>query len=100
MTSSTTTLPASTDGAAATSHGNAASQRDRTHDVIGIGFGPSNLSLAIAIEEHNVASPAQAISALCIESSEAFGWARRDAPPGHHDAGQLPQRSRDDALTP
>ena len=26
-------------------------------DVLGIGFGPSNLALAIAVEEHNAAAP-------------------------------------------
>jgi L-ornithine N5-monooxygenase len=45
------------------------------HDVVGIGFGPSNLALAIAIEEHNrqVTNP---VSALFFERQPGFGWHR------------------------
>jgi L-ornithine N5-monooxygenase len=42
--------------------------------VIGVGFGPSNLGLAIALEEHNEKSGTQAISAQFLESKTEFGW--------------------------
>ncbi|MEE4023065.1 SidA/IucD/PvdA family monooxygenase [Gordonia sp. PKS22-38] len=44
-------------------------------DVAGIGFGPSNLALAIAIEEHNVTAAAGAkVSARFFEKKSDFGW--------------------------
>ena len=47
------------------------------HDVLGIGFGPSNLALALAIDEHNRAqAPAAAIDALFLEKQDCFGWHR------------------------
>ena len=53
--------------------------RPRTDDdvlgVVGVGFGPSNLGLAIAIEEHNeLREDGQAISAEFVESKAEFGW--------------------------
>ncbi|WP_043617902.1 lysine N(6)-hydroxylase/L-ornithine N(5)-oxygenase family protein [Nonomuraea candida] len=42
------------------------------HDLIGIGFGPSNLALAIALSE----SRAPALSALFLEKQPSFGWHR------------------------
>jgi L-ornithine N5-oxygenase len=43
--------------------------------VVGVGFGPSNLGLAIAVEEHNETHPAQqAITAEFIEAKPQFGW--------------------------
>jgi L-ornithine N5-monooxygenase len=46
-------------------------------DVVGIGFGPSNLALAIAIDEHNrrpgTASP---VTAEFVERQPRFGWHR------------------------
>lgn len=42
---------------------------DRIHDLIGIGFGPSNLALAIALNEAQ--SP---IDALFLEAQPAFAW--------------------------
>ncbi|MGH3637858.1 MAG: lysine N(6)-hydroxylase/L-ornithine N(5)-oxygenase family protein [Mycobacterium sp.] len=43
--------------------------------VVGVGFGPSNLGLAIAIEEHNEqCAHDQAISAEFIEAKPQFGW--------------------------
>lgn len=42
-----------------------------TYDVVGIGFGPSNLSLAIALEE----SP-EPVSALFLERQSSLGWHR------------------------
>jgi L-ornithine N5-oxygenase len=50
---------------------------DTTYDVLGIGFGPSNLALAIAIEEHNAELPAgERIDALFLERQPRFGWHR------------------------
>lgn len=50
---------------------------DTTYDVLGIGFGPSNLALAIAIEEHNAgAAPEHRLSALFLERQPRFGWHR------------------------
>ncbi|WP_299539150.1 lysine N(6)-hydroxylase/L-ornithine N(5)-oxygenase family protein [uncultured Streptomyces sp.] len=46
-------------------------------DVVGIGFGPSNLALAIALAEHNAAVPeADRVSAQFYEKQAAFGWHR------------------------
>ncbi|MEU6375594.1 SidA/IucD/PvdA family monooxygenase [Streptomyces sp. NPDC046909] len=50
---------------------------DRTYDILGIGFGPSNLALAIAIEEHNAAlPPSRRLNALFLERQPRFGWHR------------------------
>ncbi|MEY2242648.1 lysine N(6)-hydroxylase/L-ornithine N(5)-oxygenase family protein [Streptomyces sp. BF23-18] len=50
---------------------------DAILDVLGIGFGPSNLALAIAIEEHNVrASAGDRIHAEFLERQPRFGWHR------------------------
>lgn len=52
---------------------------DREHeiyDVVGIGFGPSNLSLAIALEEYRANGPENEISALFLERQSSFGWHR------------------------
>ncbi|MFD9002324.1 lysine N(6)-hydroxylase/L-ornithine N(5)-oxygenase family protein [Streptomyces sp. NPDC059582] len=50
---------------------------DAIHDVLGIGFGPSNLALAIAVEEHNGrAAPEDRISAGFLERQPSFGWHR------------------------
>ncbi|MEU2250467.1 lysine N(6)-hydroxylase/L-ornithine N(5)-oxygenase family protein [Streptomyces sp. NPDC019224] len=47
------------------------------HDLIGIGFGPSNVALAIAISEHNARSGTrEAVSAQFFEQQPAFGWHR------------------------
>ncbi len=48
------------------------------HDVLGVGFGPSNLALALAIDEHNSRRPegAPAIDALFLEKQDRFGWHR------------------------
>ncbi len=42
------------------------------HDLIGIGFGPSNVALAIALEEKRHAS--RPLDALFIERQPAFAW--------------------------
>lgn len=44
-------------------------------DVLGIGFGPANLSLAIALEEHNAAQGADGqLRARFVEARSSFGW--------------------------
>ncbi|MDQ4116416.1 MAG: lysine N(6)-hydroxylase/L-ornithine N(5)-oxygenase family protein [Actinomycetota bacterium] len=46
-------------------------------DVVGVGFGPSNLGLAIALEEHNTSSvPAERLTTRFVERQERFGWHR------------------------
>lgn len=42
------------------------------HDLIGIGFGPSNIALAIALEEQRQAG--QAFNAVFIEKQPVFAW--------------------------
>ncbi|MCM2387659.1 lysine N(6)-hydroxylase/L-ornithine N(5)-oxygenase family protein [Streptomyces albipurpureus] len=52
---------------------------DREHeiyDVVGIGFGPSNLSLAIALEEYRANGAGNEISSLFLERQASFGWHR------------------------
>ncbi|MFI7406708.1 lysine N(6)-hydroxylase/L-ornithine N(5)-oxygenase family protein [Streptomyces sp. NPDC049541] len=46
------------------------------YDVVGIGFGPSNMSLAIALEEHEASSPQHPITSRFFERQPAFGWHR------------------------
>ncbi|WP_427925515.1 lysine N(6)-hydroxylase/L-ornithine N(5)-oxygenase family protein [Streptomyces sp. cg40] len=47
------------------------------HDILGIGFGPSNLALSIAVEEHNRSLPADSrLNALFLERQPRFGWHR------------------------
>ncbi|MFJ4535196.1 lysine N(6)-hydroxylase/L-ornithine N(5)-oxygenase family protein [Streptomyces tibetensis] len=47
------------------------------HDLIGIGFGPSNVAMAIALREHNTRVGGQeAITAHFFEQQPRFGWHR------------------------
>ncbi|MEU7718974.1 lysine N(6)-hydroxylase/L-ornithine N(5)-oxygenase family protein [Streptomyces tibetensis] len=47
------------------------------HDLIGIGFGPSNVAMAIALREHNTRVGGQeAIAAHFFEQQPRFGWHR------------------------
>lgn len=46
------------------------------YDVVGIGFGPSNLSLAIALEEHGASAPQHPVKSLFFERQSRFGWHR------------------------
>lgn len=47
------------------------------HDLIGIGFGPSNVAMAIAISEHNARPGArQVVTARFFEQQPRFGWHR------------------------
>ncbi|WP_336213872.1 lysine N(6)-hydroxylase/L-ornithine N(5)-oxygenase family protein [Nonomuraea sp. LPB2021202275-12-8] len=51
------------------------SSDQHVHDLIGIGFGPSNLALAIALREHQ-ARTGEVIDAVFLEKQHAFGWHR------------------------
>jgi L-ornithine N5-oxygenase len=47
------------------------------YDIVGVGFGPSNLALAIALTEHNdKAAPGEAVTAHFLERQPRFGWHR------------------------
>src|SRR5690349_11577683 len=47
------------------------------YDVVGVGFGPSNLALAIAATEHNAEAPAsEQVSVRFLERQPTFGWHR------------------------
>lgn len=51
--------------------------REPIYDVLGVGFGPSNLALAIAVTENNADTDAQdAVNALFLERQPQFGWHR------------------------
>ncbi len=51
--------------------------RPAVHDLIGVGFGPSNLALAVAVEEHNAhVAEDRRLTALFLEKQAAFGWHR------------------------
>ncbi len=45
------------------------------HDLVGIGFGPSNLALAIALRERE-ARTGERIDAVFLEKQPSFGWHR------------------------
>nr|WP_296766746.1 SidA/IucD/PvdA family monooxygenase [Rhodococcus sp. (in: high G+C Gram-positive bacteria)] len=48
---------------------------DEETDIVGVGFGPSNLGLAIALEEHNrTVSPSERLTARFIEKQSEFRW--------------------------
>ncbi|MFD1830222.1 lysine N(6)-hydroxylase/L-ornithine N(5)-oxygenase family protein [Streptomyces desertarenae] len=50
---------------------------DPVYDVVGVGFGPSNLALAIAMEEHNEAVRGErTITGVFLERKQSFGWHR------------------------
>jgi len=52
-------------------------QRDiPVYDLVGVGFGPSNLALAIAVQEHNDDAPANPVTAVFFERQASFGWHR------------------------
>nr|WP_051054357.1 lysine N(6)-hydroxylase/L-ornithine N(5)-oxygenase family protein [Frankia sp. QA3] len=46
------------------------------YDIIGIGFGPSNLALAVAVEEHNARADTDGLRCVFLERQERFGWHR------------------------
>ncbi|GGP64425.1 lysine N(6)-hydroxylase/L-ornithine N(5)-oxygenase family protein [Saccharothrix coeruleofusca] len=46
-------------------------------DLLGVGFGPSNLALAVAVTEYNAtAAKADVVTAHFLERQEGFGWHR------------------------
>lgn len=45
-----------------------------TVDLVGIGFGPSNLALAITVAEHNETSPDSPIRARFYDNKDSFAW--------------------------
>ncbi|MEU6768167.1 lysine N(6)-hydroxylase/L-ornithine N(5)-oxygenase family protein [Streptomyces sp. NPDC046853] len=49
---------------------------EEIYDVVGIGFGPSNLSLAIALEEHGASTPQNPVKSHFFERQPTFGWHR------------------------
>ncbi|MFB4275470.1 lysine N(6)-hydroxylase/L-ornithine N(5)-oxygenase family protein [Nonomuraea sp. MTCD27] len=51
------------------------SAEQHVHDLVGIGFGPSNLALAIALRERQERTGDQA-DAVFLEKQPAFGWHR------------------------
>jgi L-ornithine N5-monooxygenase len=46
------------------------------YDVVGIGFGPSNMSLAIALEEHGASAAQHPVRSHFFERQPTFGWHR------------------------
>ncbi|MFD6436814.1 lysine N(6)-hydroxylase/L-ornithine N(5)-oxygenase family protein [Streptomyces venezuelae] len=47
------------------------------HDLIGIGFGPSNVAMAIALSEHNASvGREETVTAHFFEQQSSFGWHR------------------------
>jgi L-ornithine N5-oxygenase len=45
-------------------------------DLLGIGFGPANLALAIAVLEHNEAGSSPSLTVSFLEQQPEFGWHR------------------------
>ena len=48
-------------------------QTEQVHDLLGVGFGPSNLALAIALEER-IQVGAPALNAAFLEAKPRFSW--------------------------
>jgi L-ornithine N5-monooxygenase len=47
------------------------------YDLVGVGFGPANLALAIAVSEHNaIAAADDVVTAHFFEKQPTFGWHR------------------------
>lgn len=47
----------------------------KVRDIVGIGFGPANLALAIAVEEHNEScEPDARLTAQFFERQDSFAW--------------------------
>ncbi|GAA3219206.1 lysine N(6)-hydroxylase/L-ornithine N(5)-oxygenase family protein [Actinocorallia longicatena] len=54
----------------------------QTYDVVGVGFGPSNLSLAIALEEMAGAGRPGRMNSVFVERQPSLGWHRGMLLPG------------------
>ncbi|NGN67718.1 lysine N(6)-hydroxylase/L-ornithine N(5)-oxygenase family protein [Streptomyces sp. A7024] len=52
------------------------SPEEAAYDVVGIGFGPSNLALAISLEEHHANVLSNPVTSTFFERQQAFGWHR------------------------
>ena len=50
--------------------------REAVLDVVGVGFGPSNLALAIALVEYGETDPGPPLTGHFLERQERFGWHR------------------------
>uniref|UniRef100_A0AAU2V5U6 L-lysine N6-monooxygenase MbtG n=1 Tax=Streptomyces sp. NBC_00003 TaxID=2903608 RepID=A0AAU2V5U6_9ACTN len=50
--------------------------KEEVYEVVGIGFGPSNLSLAVALEEHESTVGDEPMSAAFFERQPTLGWHR------------------------
>ena len=46
------------------------------YDLVGVGFGPSNLALAIAVHERNATAGSAPVNAVFLERQATFGWHR------------------------
>ncbi|MFH4355526.1 MAG: SidA/IucD/PvdA family monooxygenase [Neisseriaceae bacterium] len=46
----------------------------KSYDIVGVGFGPCNLALAIAIEEYNTRQPDRKLRVLFLEAKNEFDW--------------------------
>ncbi|ROP31330.1 lysine N(6)-hydroxylase/L-ornithine N(5)-oxygenase family protein [Couchioplanes caeruleus] len=51
-------------------------RENETYDVVGIGFGPSNLALAIALQERGLDGSESGLSSHFFERQHRFGWHR------------------------
>ncbi|MET7478608.1 SidA/IucD/PvdA family monooxygenase [Streptomyces sp. NPDC005648] len=51
-------------------------RESHTYDVVGVGFGPSNLSLAISLEEHHANVLTDPVTSAFFERQPKFGWHR------------------------
>ncbi|WP_084352140.1 lysine N(6)-hydroxylase/L-ornithine N(5)-oxygenase family protein [Millisia brevis] len=71
-------MPAVSSTATLSGRGTVAHHPDRDpFDIVGLGFGPSNLGLAIAVAEHNAdvdRTGDRRIRAAFVESKSEFGW--------------------------
>lgn len=70
-----TATAVTTEALAAHSRRTSDGEADGVYDLVGIGFGPSNLALAIALEEQvRRQAPARPVRAVFAERQDRFGW--------------------------
>ncbi|MEH0527521.1 SidA/IucD/PvdA family monooxygenase [Streptomyces stelliscabiei] len=70
---------------------------DSIYDVLGIGFGPSNLALAIALHEHSAGPAPRTDSGRVPGKATPVRLAPRHAHRRRHHASVLPEGPGDDA---